>query len=72
MPLSDAIEAASPPYGALVNREHDAVSLSKGDDDRPRLHTGSLLRQDEFASREVFLRFRQQNGELERKRMLAI
>src|SRR5688572_11345272 len=72
MPQGDAIEAATTLYRALVNREHDAVSLPKRHHHRPRLHPRSLLRHDEFAAREVFLGLRQQNGELDGKHMLAV
>jgi hypothetical protein len=72
VPEIDAIHATVTLHRAIVNCEHNAISLSKRHHYWPRLHTRPLLGHHEFAAREVFVGFRQQNGELERENMLAI
>lgn len=67
-----AIKAASALHGAIVDRKYDSVSLAERHDNRSRLHTGALLGHHELAACEVVVRFRQQNGKLERKDMLTI
>lgn len=59
-------------HGAIINCEHNAVPLSKRQNHRPRLHARALLGHHEFAAREIFVGFRQQDGELERENMLAV
>ncbi len=72
MPQVYAIDTACAAHRAIMNRENDAVPLSQWHNYRPRLHTRSLLRHHKFAAREVLLRFRQQNGELQRENMIAV
>ena len=67
-----AIHALVTLHRAIMNCEHNAISLSKRHNYRPRLHTRSLFRHHEFAAREVFVGFRQKDRELERENMLAI
>ena len=59
VPEIDAIRAASALHGAIMNREHNSITLAKRHNDRPRLHTRPLLRHHEFATGKVFVGFRQ-------------
>ena len=59
VPEIGAIRAASALYGTIMNREHNAITLAKRHNDRPRLHTRPLLRHHEFSTGKVFVGFRQ-------------
>jgi membrane-anchored protein YejM (alkaline phosphatase superfamily) len=48
----------------MMNRENYAVSLFQFDDFRAGLHTRSLFRQNELATREIDARDREQKGDL--------
>jgi len=49
----DAIRAARTLHGPVVNRENNAVSLTKRHHRRPALHARTLLRHDELTTGEV-------------------
>src|ERR1700740_353943 len=66
------IMPAHAPRGPMMDRKHHGVALTKGNNRRPRLHSWSLLRQDEFASREVLPGPRQQHRDLQRKCEIAV
>jgi len=72
VPEIHAIHAPVPLYGAMMNCEHHTVPLPERDNYWSRLHTRPLLRHHEFAAREIFVGFGQQDGELERENMLPI
>ena len=57
----DAIRAARTLRGPVVNRENNAVSLTKRYHHRPALHARALLRHDELTTGEVHARVGQQN-----------
>lgn len=57
MPEVDAIHAASALHGAVMNRKDHHIALAKRYHFGSRLHAWPLLRDDEFAAAEVFLRF---------------
>src|SRR5438105_1522594 len=66
-----AICAARAAYRPLVDREDHRVALRERHDLRARLYARALLGHDELAAGEVALRRRQENGELQRKDVLA-
>jgi len=72
VPEIHAIHAPVPLYGAMMNCEHHTVPLPERHNYWSRLHTRPLLRHHEFAAREIFVGFGQQDGELERENMLPI
>jgi hypothetical protein len=51
VPEVDAVGASRALYGPVVNREGHGVTLAELNDLRSRLHTGTLLREHEFAPR---------------------
>jgi hypothetical protein len=51
-------------HGSMMNRENYAVSLFQFDDFCAGLHTRSLFRQNELATREIDARDREQKGDL--------
>jgi hypothetical protein len=59
VPEIDAVHAATALHGAIMNREHNAITLAKRHNHRPRLHTRPLLRQYEFATGKVLVGSRQ-------------
>src|SRR6202046_5435656 len=68
----DAISPARPFHGPLAHREDDAVALRERRDLRARLHARPLLGQYELAAGEVALGLREQDRDLQRKKMLAV
>jgi hypothetical protein len=55
-----------------MHRERHRVALAEGNHLWPRLHSRALLGENEFAAREIPLRFRQQDCYLEREYVLAV
>lgn len=72
MPKVHSIGSARSPNWTMMDREGYSISLVKGHDFGARLHTGSLLRQNEFASGEVSLRLREQDRNLYGKDVLSV
>jgi hypothetical protein len=72
VPQINAIGSARPLYRAVVDCEHHAVALAQRYHLGSRLHAWSLFGQDELAAGEIPLRFREQNGHLQRKDVLTI
>ncbi len=68
----DAIHAARALHRSMMDREDHPVSLAERYDLSARLLAWTLLREHEFATREVLLRDRQEEGDLQREDMLAI
>ena len=64
VPEIDPIRAARTPHGPMVDRENDAVALSKRYYNRPRLHTRALFGEHEFSTREISVGLRQQDSYL--------
>ena len=52
-----AVYTSATLHRTIMNCEHHAISLSKRHNYGSRLHTRSLLRHYEFATREVFVGF---------------
>ena len=55
-----------------MHGEDDALALHERNDFRPRLHARPLLREHEFTPGEIVARTRQQEGDLQRKNVLAV
>jgi hypothetical protein len=68
----DAICAPRASDRTVAYREDHALSLFESDDLGPRLHPRPLLGQDEFAAREVDVRSREQECDLEREDVIAV
>src|SRR5262245_25542990 len=68
----DAVHAARPLNGALVDGEDDAVASPERHHHGPRLHAGPLLRHHELAAREVLPGRGEECRELERKDVLPV
>ena len=67
-----AIRTARTLHRPVVNRENNAVALTKRHDHRPALHARALLRHDELTAGEVRAGVGQQNSQLEREDMLTV
>ena len=68
----DAVSAPRAPDRPVAYREDHALALVEPDDLGPRLHARPLLGQDEFAPREVDVRPREQERDLEREDVIAV
>src|SRR5215471_4376923 len=56
----------------MVHCERHGISFLKGHHFCARLHTRTLLDKKKFAARKIPIRFRQQNGVLDRKDVFAV
>jgi hypothetical protein len=72
VPEIHAIQTFLTLHGAMMNCEYHTVALPERHNYWSRLHARTLLRHHEFAAREIFVGFGQQDGELERENMLSI
>jgi len=57
---------------AAVDGEHGRIALMQWHDGRPRLHAGTLFRQDELAAVEVLTGLRQKYSDLQREDVLTV
>jgi hypothetical protein len=62
-----SIKAACSRHWAVMDREHNGVSLAKWHDGHPGLHARPLFCQNEFAAREIVAWLRQEDRHLERE-----
>src|SRR6266568_15707 len=68
----DAIHATRAVHRTMMHREDHPGSPAERDDLGARLHARPLLREHEFATREVVSWYREQEGGLQREDMLSI
>jgi hypothetical protein len=72
MPQIDTIAAAGALYRTVPDRKNDAIASPERHDLGPRLHSRTLLREDEFTARKIHAGLFQQDRNLERKDVFAV
>jgi hypothetical protein len=72
VPHVDAVRSPRSLHGAVVDSKGNGVSLTKANYFRPRLHPGTLLRENKLAPREIPLGLRQKDRNLYRKNVFAV
>jgi hypothetical protein len=72
MPQIHLVNPASSLHRSVMDGKHHSVALSERHDFSSRLHSRALLGDDELAAGEIASRVRQQDGELQRKDVLAV
>ena len=68
----DAVDAFRPLDRPVVHGERDRIALPQRHDLGAALHARALLRENEFATREVLFWFGEQDRDLKRKREVAV
>jgi hypothetical protein len=72
MAESDAIEASPTLNWTVMNGKRDGISLTPRNHLGSRRHAGTLFCEHEFTARKIFGWFREENGDLYRKDVLAV
>lgn len=72
MPHVDAIKSTRAFHRTMPDWENDAFALPERHDFDARLHAGTLLGQYEFAAVEIGAWVGEQEGDLERKNVVAV